>query len=105
MRCISYWSTILGTHVASLGHLKAAVIAIWHHFMSISHLTIYYNTRCPVCDAGIDWQRNRLLAAVRSGAVEFRDINEEPDALAGYGAGVDDVRRRLHATDQDGRLI
>ena len=46
------------------------------------HLTVYYNTRCPVCDAGIDWQRNKLLALVRSGLVEFRDINEQPDALS-----------------------
>ena len=68
-------------------------------------LTVWYNTRCPVCDAGIDWQRNRLLAAVRAGAVEFRDINEEPDALARYGATLDDIRRRLHATDEAGRLI
>src|ERR1700755_627382 len=71
----------------------------------MDHLTIYYNTRCPVCDAGIDWQRNRLLAAVRAGTIEFRDINEEPDALARYGADVNDVRRRLHATDEAGRLI
>jgi predicted DCC family thiol-disulfide oxidoreductase YuxK len=73
--------------------------------MPTTHLTIYYNTRCPVCDAGIDWQRNRLLAAVRAGTIAFRDINEEPDALARYGADVDDVRRRLHATDETGRLI
>ena len=73
--------------------------------MSAPHLTIWYNTRCPVCDAGIDWQRNKLLAAVRAGAVEFKDINEQPDALTRYGAGVDDVRRRLHATDEAGRLI
>jgi predicted DCC family thiol-disulfide oxidoreductase YuxK len=68
-------------------------------------LTVWYNTRCPVCDAGIDWQRNKLLAAVRSGAVEFRDINEQPDALARYGATLDDIRRRLHATHEAGRLI
>lgn len=73
--------------------------------MPTSHLTVWYNTRCPVCDAGIDWQRNRLLAAVRSGAVEFKDINEQPDALARYGTSLDDIRRRLHATDADGRLV
>jgi predicted DCC family thiol-disulfide oxidoreductase YuxK len=73
--------------------------------MSASHLTVWYNTRCPVCDAGIDWQRNRLLSAVRAGRIAFHDINERPQALASYGATVDDVRRRLHATDEAGRLI
>ena len=73
--------------------------------MPAPHLTIYYNTRCPVCDAGIDWQRNKLIALVKSGEISFRDINQEPDALAAYGANVDDVRRRLHAVDQDGHLI
>jgi predicted DCC family thiol-disulfide oxidoreductase YuxK len=68
-------------------------------------LVVWYNTRCPVCDAGINWQRNRLLAAVRVGTLSFKDINEEPVALAAYGASVDDVRRRLHATDEAGRLI
>lgn len=68
-------------------------------------LVVWYNTRCPVCDAGIDWQRNKLLAAVRAGTIEFRDINAQPDALAGYGATLDDIRRRLHATDEAGRLV
>ncbi len=73
--------------------------------ISANRLTIWYNTRCPVCDAGIDWQRNKLLAAVRAGTIEFKDINEQPDALASYGASVDDARRCLHATDEAGRLI
>ena len=42
---------------------------------------------------------------MRAGTVEFKDINEEPDALAAYGAGLDDIRRRLHATDEGGALI
>jgi len=73
--------------------------------MPMPQLTVWYNTRCPVCDAGIDWQRNKLLALVRSGRVVFKDINEQPEALSAYGASVDDVRRRLHATDEEGRLI
>jgi predicted DCC family thiol-disulfide oxidoreductase YuxK len=68
-------------------------------------LVIWYNTRCPVCNGGIDWQRNKLLAAVRARRISFKDINDEPDALASYGASLDDVRRRLHATDEAGRLI
>jgi predicted DCC family thiol-disulfide oxidoreductase YuxK len=67
-------------------------------------LTVWHNTKCPVCNAGIDRQRNRLVRAARSGAIEFRDINLEPDALARFGAGVNDVRRRLHAVDADGKF-
>jgi predicted DCC family thiol-disulfide oxidoreductase YuxK len=73
--------------------------------MAGQRLVVWYNTRCPVCDAGINRQRNKLLAAVQAGSISFRDINEQPDALAAYGASLDDVRRRLHATDEDGRLI
>ena len=73
--------------------------------MSEPQLVVWYNTRCPVCDAGISRQRNKLLDAVRAGAITFRDINEQPDALAAFGASLDDIRRRLHATDETGRLI
>ncbi len=67
-------------------------------------LTVWYNTKCPVCNAGIDWQRSRLVRAARAGAITFRDINLEPDALAHFGATIDDVRRRLHGVDTQGRL-
>jgi len=67
-------------------------------------LTVWYNTRCPVCNGGIARQSRRLVAAARAGAIEFRDINLEPDALARHGAGIEDVRRRLHGIDAAGRL-
>ena len=70
-----------------------------------SRLVVWYNTKCPVCDGGINWQRNRLVRAARAGAIEFRDINLEPAALAGFGARIEDVRRRLHAVDAEGRLF
>jgi predicted DCC family thiol-disulfide oxidoreductase YuxK len=73
--------------------------------MTEPHLVVWYNTRCPVCDAGIDRQRNKLIAAVEAGTIEFRDINLEPEALAAHGASLEDVRRRLHATDAAGRLV
>jgi predicted DCC family thiol-disulfide oxidoreductase YuxK len=68
-------------------------------------LTVWYNTRCPVCNAGIEHERRRLGAAIAAGEIAFRDINCEPDALADHGASIEDVRRRLHATDETGRLI
>ena len=68
-------------------------------------LTVWYNTRCPVCDAGIEHQKKRLVEAVKAGRIEFLDINREPDALARFGATIEDIRRRLHATDAEGRLL
>ena len=67
-------------------------------------LTVWYNTKCPVCNAGIDWQHHRLVRAARAGTIDFRDINLEPDALSGFGVGVNDIRRRLHAVDGENRL-
>jgi predicted DCC family thiol-disulfide oxidoreductase YuxK len=67
-------------------------------------LTVWYNTKCPVCNTGINWQQNRLVRAARAGLIEFRDINLEPDALSHFAAGLEDVRRRLHAVDAQGRL-
>ena len=68
-------------------------------------LVVWYNTRCPVCDAGIRRQKRRLVEAVKAGRIEFRDINLEPEALAPHGASLEDIRRRLHATDVAGRLL
>jgi len=73
--------------------------------MSGPALTVWYNTRCPVCDAGIDFQKSRLVEAVKAGRIAFRDINLEPDALASFGVPLEDVRRRLHALDGSGKLL
>ena len=72
--------------------------------MATPKLTVWYNTKCPVCNRGIERQNRRLMQAVRSGAIEFRDINLEPDALVRFGAGIEDVRRRLHGVAPQDRL-
>lgn len=71
----------------------------------LSKLTVWYNTKCPVCNAGIDWQRSRLVRAARAGAIEFRDINFEPEALSRFDAGLEDVRRRLYGVDAEGAAV
>jgi predicted DCC family thiol-disulfide oxidoreductase YuxK len=72
--------------------------------MTRPKLIVWYNTKCPICNGGIDRQHKRLVKAARAGAIEFRDINLEPEALARFGAGIEDVRRRLHGLTSDGRL-
>ena len=73
--------------------------------MALPKLTVWYNTKCPVCDGGIRWQNRRLVRAAKAGAIEFRDINLEPDALSGHGSGLEDVRRRLHGVSAGGDLF
>lgn len=70
-----------------------------------SKLTVWYNTKCPICNGGIEWQNNRLIEAVRADIIEFRDINLEPNALSQYKAYVEDVRRRLHGTNENGQIF
>ena len=72
--------------------------------MTHPKLTVWYNTKCPVCNGGIERQNKRLAQAARASAIEFRDINLEPNVLARFGAGIEDVRRRLHGLDPEGRL-
>jgi predicted DCC family thiol-disulfide oxidoreductase YuxK len=63
---------------------------------------VYYNSLCPVCRAGIEGQRQRMTAAGEN--VEWCDINENPEALAEIGVGLEAVRRKLHVREIDGRL-
>ncbi|MDP2356795.1 MAG: DCC1-like thiol-disulfide oxidoreductase family protein [Beijerinckiaceae bacterium] len=68
-------------------------------------LTVFYNTRCPVCDYGVSRQASLLRPAVESGEVAFRDINLEPQALCAFGVTLEDIRKRLHAIDGKGDLL
>ena len=66
-------------------------------------VTVYFNGDCPVCSREIGhYQR-----VARSNAPElaFCDLAQHPGALAGHG--LDDVaaKRRLYATDSEGRLV
>ncbi len=70
-----------------------------------NQLTVWYNTKCPICDRGINWQRSRLARAAREGSILFRDINLEPNALWPHGKTLSDVRRRLHGVDDSGNLF
>ncbi len=63
---------------------------------------IFYNGACPVCSAEIAHYR-RVAERERS-ALILTDVSREPDALAAYGLGWEEVRRRLHARDARGRI-
>jgi predicted DCC family thiol-disulfide oxidoreductase YuxK len=62
--------------------------------------TVYYNSACPVCDAGIRAQKDRMQGC----AVEWVDVHRNPAAVAELGASLEQVRERLHVKDSSGQI-
>jgi predicted DCC family thiol-disulfide oxidoreductase YuxK len=63
----------------------------------------YFNSTCPVCNTEIG--RCRTVAQDVGSDMAWHDINRDPAALARFGVDLEDVRRRLHVIDRDGRLL
>lgn len=63
---------------------------------------VYYNSACPVCDAGIKGQRQRMESCGTQ--VEWIDIHKNADAVGEIGAEREFVRERLHVVDEQGEL-
>lgn len=63
-------------------------------------ITVYYNTACPVCDAGIRSQRGRMADC----QVEWIDVHQDSGAATQLGVDLEAVRERLHVRGDDGKL-
>jgi predicted DCC family thiol-disulfide oxidoreductase YuxK len=61
---------------------------------------VYYNSACPVCDAGIKQQQGRLEGC--DADVEWIDVHADNRAAAQIGAELEFVRERLHVVDESG---
>ncbi len=62
--------------------------------------TVYYNSACPVCDAGICYQRARM----EGDAVQFVDVHAHPEVAQELGIDLEALRERLHVRDADGAM-
>src|SRR5262249_6760287 len=65
---------------------------------------VYFNSTCPVCNAGVASQRKKMRASAACGDIEWLDINDDPDALASRGGNIDHGRRKLYVEDDRGEL-
>jgi len=68
----------------------------------VPEVKVYYNSACPVCDAGIKDQRQRMESCGTQ--VEWIDIHKDADAVGEIGAEREFVRERLHVVDERGEL-
>jgi predicted DCC family thiol-disulfide oxidoreductase YuxK len=63
---------------------------------------VYYNSACPVCNAGIRYQQRKLGTA--SDDVEWIDVHSRNEAACDVNPDLEVVRERLHVVDNEGDL-
>ena len=64
---------------------------------------VYYNSACPVCNAGIKDQRERMEKCDVNN-IEWVDVHSNPDAAAEVNNSLEQVRERLHVKNDSGEL-
>ena len=71
--------------------------------MAEKPIEVFYNSACPVCDAGV---KNQRQAMEKGGAVglAWTDMTCAADALKADGLTLDHVRRHIYARDASGQL-
>ncbi len=60
--------------------------------------TVYYNSACPVCNAGISKQRARMLGS----NVAWVDVHAQPEVASQLGIDLEAIRERLHLVNAHG---
>jgi predicted DCC family thiol-disulfide oxidoreductase YuxK len=65
-----------------------------------SSITVFFNSACPVCDAGISFQKKKMEAC----RVEWKDVHLHNDLVKTIDADLEFVRERLHVIDESGQL-
>jgi len=68
----------------------------------VSKTRVYYNSACPVCNAGIAAEQRRMESC--NVDVEWIDIHRNPARLEEIGASQEFVRERLHVADYTGTV-
>lgn len=62
-------------------------------------LSVYYNSACPVCDAGINSQKSKTTSC----SVAWNDIHTDNSYAHEVDAEVDTIRKYLHVMDSEGQ--
>jgi predicted DCC family thiol-disulfide oxidoreductase YuxK len=65
-----------------------------------SMIRVYYNSACPVCNAGIESQKGRLSRC----EIQWHDIHKNNRAVSELKSDVEFVRERLHVIDECGQV-
>lgn len=63
-------------------------------------IRVFYNSACPVCDAGINSQKGKTTSC----GVDWEDVHLNNEKVAELNTDLEFVRERLHVIDAQGHL-
>jgi len=66
-----------------------------------NQLKVYYNSACPVCDAGINAQKNKTSQC----EIQWNDVHSNNELAKDVDEKLEFVRERLHVVDQNDTLF
>ena len=64
---------------------------------------VYYNSACPICNAGITDQRKRMEACGLNN-IRWIDVHTNPEALTKINVSLNQVREKLYVENTNGQL-
>jgi len=67
----------------------------------ISRIKVYYNSACPVCDAGINAQKNKSSDC----KIDWNDIHTNNELVHDVNDDIEHVRERLHVIDENNEVL
>ena len=67
-------------------------------------IKVYYNSACPVCNAGIKVQRQRMESCGIKNDIEWVDVHNNPKAVSELNVPLEQIRERLYVSNSRGEL-
>ncbi len=65
-----------------------------------AELNVYFNSACPVCNAGINLQKGRSTSC----AINWNDVHSDNHLATEVGKDLETIRKYLHLTNEAGEL-
>lgn len=65
-----------------------------------SSIKVYYNSACPVCNAGINAQKNKMTNC----GIEWNDVHIQSGVYKEVSPDLEFVRKKLHVIDEEGKI-
>jgi predicted DCC family thiol-disulfide oxidoreductase YuxK len=64
-------------------------------------ITVYYNSACPVCKAGIESQKDKMEGC----AIDWKDVHADSSLVNEIDSELEFVRERLHVVNAEGNIL